>query len=141
MAVTVTNMKVSHQEAVVKVAGTAATGTIDISTLLSGNQALTVAGTPKVSIVGYMVSTLSGATITITRNSVNIVTIPGGVNDVVRFNENGFVDNIEEASDIEVAIAGAEAQIYLILRKTDGFSTTAESATYGAYDDIAAVGS
>ena len=141
MAVTVTNMKVSHKEAIVKVAGTAATGTIDISTLLSDNQALTAGGTPKVALVGYYVSTLSGASVTITRNSVNIATIPGGINDYVQFNMNGFVDAIEDDADIDVAIAGAEAQIYLILRKTDGFSTTHEPAYFGAYDDITAVGS
>ena len=141
MAVTVTNMKVSHKEAIVKVAGTAATGTIDISTLLSDNQALTDGGTPKVALVGYYVSTMPSASVTVTRNSVNIATIPGGVNDYVQFNMNGFVDAIEDDADIEVAIAGAEAQIYLILRKTDGFSSTHEPAYYGAYDDITAVGS
>ena len=141
MAVTVTNMKVSHKEAIVKVAGTAATGTIDISTLLSDNQALTVDGTPKVSIVGFHINALSGATVTVTRNSVNVITIAGPNVDTVQYNNMGFVDNIEEDQDIAVAIAGAEAQIYLILRKTDGFSSTHEPAYFGAYDDITAVGS
>ena len=140
MAVTVTNLKVTHQEAIVKVAGTAATGTIDISTLLPATgQVLTPAGTPKVSITGYHVVTMPSASITVTRNGVNILTIPGGVNDFFQFNQLGFVDNIEDDQDIEVAVAGAEAQIYLILRKTEGFSTTIQPATYGAHDDETAL--
>ena len=141
MAVTATTLKNTHQEAVIKVAGTAASSTIDISALLATGQALAVGGTPTVALVGYHVTSLSGATVTISRNSVNIATIPGGINDYVRFNENGFVDNIEEDQDITVTIAGAEAQIYLILRKTGGYATKIEPATFGAYDDETAVGS
>jgi hypothetical protein len=141
MAVTVTVLKNSHKDAIVKVSGTSATGTIDISTLLSDNQALTVGGTPTVSITGFHVNALSGATVTVTRNSVDILNIPGPNIDTVQFNQYGFVDNIEDDQDIAVAIAGAAAQIYLFLRKTDGFSSTHEPAYFGAYDDITAVGS
>lgn len=141
MAVTVTTLKNTHQEAVVKVAGTAATGTIDISTLLATGQALEVGGTPTVSLIGYHVNALSGATITVSRNSVNVATIPGPNVDTVQFNNMGFVDNVEDDQDISVAIAGAEAQIYLILRKTGGYATKIEPATFGAHDDETAVGS
>ena len=142
MAVVATVLRNTHQETIVKVAGTAATAPIDISAaIIAPGQALTSGGTPKVSIVGYVVSTLAGATVTVTRNGVNVITVPGGVNDVVRFNENGFMDNIQEDQNIDVTIAGAEAQIYLILRKTAGYSTKIEPATFGAYDDETAVGS
>ena len=141
MAVVATTLKNTHQEAVVKVAGTAASASIDISALLAQGQALAAGGTPTVALVGYHVTTMSGASVTIARNSVNIATIPGGINDYVRFNENGFVDNIEDDQDIDVTIAGAEAQIYLILRKTGGYATMIEPATFGAHDDETAVGS
>jgi len=141
MAVTVTILKNTHQEAVVKVAGTAATGIIDISTLVSTGQALEAGGTPTVSLIGYHVNALTSASITVSRDSVKIATIPGPNVDTVQFNNMGFVDNIEDDQDISVAIAGAEAQIYLILRKTGGYATKIEPATFGAHDDETAVGS
>jgi hypothetical protein len=54
---------------------------------------------------------------------------------------SGFVDNIENASDITVTIAGAEAQCYLVLRKVSGYATKVETAVFGAYDDQTQVGS
>ena len=141
MAVTVTTLKNSHKEAIVKVSGTAATGTIDISTLLADNQLLESGGTPTVAITGFHVNALSGATITVNRNSVPILNIPGPNIDTVQFNQYGFVDNIEDDQDIDVVIAGGAADLYLFLRKTGGYASTHEPAYYGAYDDITAVGS
>jgi hypothetical protein len=53
---------------------------------------------------------------------------------------SGFVDNVENTSDIVVTIAGAEAQCYLTVRKASGYATKVEPATYGAYDDETRVG-
>jgi hypothetical protein len=141
MAVTVTNLKNAQKDAIVKVSGTAATGTIDISALLADNQVLESGGTPKVTITGFHVNALSGATVTVTRNSVDILNIPGPNVDTVQFNQHGFVDNIEDDQDIEVTIAGAAANIYLFLRKTEGYKPTHEPAYYGAYDDPTQAGS
>ena len=139
MAVTKTVLKLHQQEAVVKVAGTAASATIDLDVdLLPSSQTV---GTPEVSIVGYHINAMSGATVTVTRNSVNVLTIPGPNVDTVQFNNMGFSDDIENDQDISVTIAGAEAQLYLILRKTAGYNNKIETATYGAHDDEAAVGS
>jgi hypothetical protein len=141
MAVTKTILKNTNQESVVKVAGTAAASTIDLSVdLLAGSQALDGA-TQRVNIAGVQWVGLANATITITRNSVNILTLPGGGADYIEFAAgSGFVDNIENASDIVVTIAGAEAQCYLTLRKVSGYATKVENATYGAYDDETRVG-
>jgi hypothetical protein len=141
MAVVKTVLKNTNQESVVKVAGTAAAATIDLSVdLLAGAQALDGA-TQRVNIAGVQWVGLPDATITITRNSVNILTLPGGGADYIEFAAgSGFVDNIENASDIVVTIAGAEAQCYLVLRKVSGYATKVETAVYGAYDDETRVG-
>lgn len=141
MPVAKTVLKNTNQESVVKVAGTAASTTIDLQTdLLSNSQALDGA-TQTVNIVGCQWVGLADASITITRNSVNILTLPGGGADYIEFAAgNGFVDNIQNTSDIVVTIAGAEAQVYLILRKTGGYATKVETATYGSYDDETRIG-
>jgi hypothetical protein len=140
MAVAKTILKNTNQESVVKVAGTAASATITLSTdLVASTQDVTSPPTPVVNIVGVQWVGLSGSTITITRNSVNILTLPGGGADYIEFGA-GFVDSIQNASDIVVTIAGAEAQCYLILRKVSGYYTKVETAVYGAYDDETRVG-
>jgi hypothetical protein len=142
MAVTKTILKNTNQESVVKIAGTAASATITLSTdLIASTQAVTSPPTSRVNIAGVQWVGLPGATITITRNSVNILTLPGGGADYIEFAAgSGFVDNIENASDIVVTIAGAEAQCYLTLRKVSGYTTKVETAVYGAYDDETQVG-
>jgi hypothetical protein len=141
MAVAKTILKNTNQESVVKIAGTAASATIDLSVdLLASQQALDGA-TQRVNIAGVQWVGLPEATITIARNSVNILTLPGGGADYIEFAAgSGFVDNIENASDIVVTIAGAEAQCYLVLRKVSGYATKVETAVYGAYDDETRVG-
>lgn len=142
MAVVKTILKNTNQESVVKVAGTAAAATIDLSVdLLAGTQALD-GDTQRVNIAGVQWVGLPEATITITRNSVNILTLPGGGADYIEFAAgSGYVDNIENASDIVVTIAGAEAQCYITLRKASGYASKVETAVYGAYDNESAVGS
>jgi hypothetical protein len=142
MPVTKTILKNTNNETIVKVAGTAAAATIDLQTdCLATTQALSGA-TQTVNIAGVQWVGLPNSTITITRNSVNILTLPGGGADYLEFAAgNGFVDNIEATNDIEVTVAGAEAQCYLILRKAGGYATKVETAVFGAYDDETAVGS
>jgi hypothetical protein len=142
MAVVKTILKNTAQEAVVKIAGTAAAATIDLQTdILTASQALDGA-TQTVNIAGVQWVGLPEATITITRNSVNILTLPGGGADYLEFAAgNGFVDTIENTSDVVVTIAGAEAQCYLILRKVSGYASKIETAQFGAHDDESVVGS
>ncbi len=142
MAVTKTILKNTNNETVVKIAGTADGATIDLQTdLVSSTQAVSGA-TQTVTIAGVQWVGLPNSTIIITRNSVNVLTLPGGGADYMEFAAgSGFVDNIEATSDIVVNIAGAEAQCYLILRKTGGYASKVETAVFGAYDDQTAVGS
>ena len=140
MAVTTTVLKNTNQEAIVKVAGTAAAGTIDLqTTILAATQALDGA-TQTVNIVSVSFTGLTGSTITITRDTTNILTMYAEGSDTLDFAGMGFVDTIENTKDIVVTIAGAEAQCYLTLRKVSGYATKVENATYGAYDDPTRVG-
>jgi hypothetical protein len=141
MAVTKTILKNTNQETIVKVAGTAASATIDLQTdCLAAAQALDGA-TQTVNIVGFQFTGLASSTITIARNGTNITTLSSEGHDSIEFAAgNGFSDTIENTSDIVVSIAGAEAQIYLTLRKVGGYATKVENATYGAYDDPTRVG-
>ena len=141
MAVAKTILKKTHQEACVKVAGTAASATIDLQTdILLSSQALDGA-TQTVNIVGVSWTGAVGSTITVARNGVTILTLAGEAAAEFDFNACGYVDSVENTSDIVVTIAGAEAQVYLVLRKVGGYASKIETATFGAHDDETAVGS
>jgi hypothetical protein len=142
MAVVKTVLKKTHQEAVVKVAGTAAASTISLtSDLLPSSQALTSGGTPAVNIIGLHWSGAATSTITIVRGGVTVLAIAADNANNFDFEGLGFVDTVGNTSDIVVTIAGAEAAVYLQLRKIDGYSSKVESAQFGALDDVTAVGS
>lgn len=142
MAVTKTILKNTNQETIIKVSGTAAAATINLATdLLAATQALS-GDTQTVNIAAVQWVGLSGAAITVTRNSINVLTLPGGGADYLEFAAgSGFVESTENTSDITVTIAGAEAQCYIVLRKAGGFATKVETAVFGAYDDQTQVGS
>ena len=142
MAVIKTILKKTAQEAVVKVAGTAGSATISLANdLLPASQALTVGGTPTVNIVGAHWTGALNSTITVVRNSIATLTIPADQPTQFDFEGSGFVDTTNNTSDIVVTIGGAEAQVYLILRKVDGYSSKVETAQFGAYDNESVVGS
>ena len=140
MAVTKTVLKKTHQEAIVKVGGTAGSAVIDISAdLLSHNQQLS--GDPVlVDIVGAEVSGLLTSAITITRNSVPILAFAGENNGNFDFEGGGFRDTIQHDQNITVTISGAEGHIYLKLRKVGGFASTVETGAFGSYDNLSQVG-
>ena len=142
MAVTKTILKNTNQETIIKVSGTAAAATINLATdILAATQALAGA-TQTVNIAAVQWVGLSGSSITVTRNSVNVLTLPGGGADYLEFAAgSGFVESTENTSNITVTIAGAEAQCYIVLRKAGGFATKVETAVFGAYDDQTQVGS
>ena len=141
MAVTKTVLKKTQQEAIVKVSGTSGSATINISTeLLSHNQALS-GDTVRVDIVGCSVTGLLGSAITVVRNSVPVLAFAGENSAIFDLEGQGFRDNIENNQNIVVNIAGAEAHIYLTLRKVAGFNATVETGAFGSYDDLTQVGS
>ena len=141
MAVRKVILKNTNQEAVVKVAGTAGSTTIDLSTDLVAGTQVASGDVQTVNIVGIRWVGLSGSSVTVTRNSVNILTLPGDAPNGLGMAEGiGYVDTEHNTHDIIVAIAGAEAQCYITLRKIGGYATKVETVVFGAYDDETRVG-
>lgn len=142
MAVTKTILKNTNNETIVKIAGTAASATITLNSDCVASTQATSGATQTVNIVGFQFTGLASSTITIARNGTNITTVSAEGHDDVEFAAGmGFSDTIQNTSDIVVTIAGAEAQLYLTLRKVSGYASKVETAVYGAYDDQTAVGS
>lgn len=140
MAVVKTILKKTHQEAVVKVAGTAAAGTVALATdLLPTGQALD-GGTQTVNIVSISWSGSAEGVITVTRNSVVIMTLTSS--GQLDFTGQAMIpDTIENTSDIVVTISGGQAECWMRLRKVGGYKTTVEPEQFGIYDNPAVVGS
>jgi hypothetical protein len=141
MAVVKTVLKNTNQEAVVKVAGTAAAATIDLSVdLLAASQALDGA-TQTVNIAGLVWTGAIGGVITITRNSVVIASLQSNAAGALDFTGQMMIpETIENTSDVVVTISGAQAECWIRLRKVGGYATKVEYATYGSYDDETRVG-
>jgi hypothetical protein len=142
MAVVKTVLKNTNQESVVKVAGTAAAATITLATdLLASTQALD-GETQTANIVGVTWTGGTNGIISIARNSVVVMTLQANAAGSLEFGgQNMIPDTIGSTSDIVVTISGAQAECWLRLRKVSGYATKVETATYGAYDDVTAVGS
>lgn len=137
MAVATTILKKTQTEAIVKVAGTAAAGTIDLDVdLVASTESAGTAGTQLVNISAVQWTGAAGGVITITRNSVVIMTLQANASG--NFDMTGqemIPDSVENDSDIVVTISGAQAECWLRLRKVAGYNTKIQPEQYGIYDD------
>jgi hypothetical protein len=141
MALNVTYLKKTINEVVVKLEGSADNSTLAFADLVGDRDALTAGGTPKVNIVGITATGLLNSQATITRNSVVVASISPQFAPNLNLKAENISDSVQNDKTINVAISGAAAQVYLTLRKVDGYSPTSELALRGAYDNEAAVGS
>lgn len=140
MAVTKTIIKNTNLETIVKVSGTAGSATIALATdCLAATQALDGA-TQTVDIVACQVTGLLTSAITIVRNSTPVLAFAGENSAIFDYEGQGFRENVQNTKDLVVTIAGAEAHIYITLRKIGGYATKVENEVYGAYDDVTRVG-
>lgn len=133
-----TIIKQTHTVAVVKCAGVTLNDTITLNTDL--RMSTQIGGTPRVQITQVIWANSPGANdlLTITRGGTTILVLYQ--NGEMDFGGNGgFVDNINETSDIVVTSVGT-AQVYLTLRK-QGYVSTVEPETFGPNDNPAVVGS
>lgn len=142
MAVTKTILKLTERDAVVKVAGGVGAATVDLQTdLKRANEILENGKTQKVSIIGVQWTGTADAVITITRNAVVIMTLNCGAAGALEMNGQMMVpDNIEEASDIVVSTTGTAAELWVRLRKEDGYLSAIEPSVFGQYDNPNVVG-
>lgn len=134
-------VKNTHQEAVVKVYGAAGVSeTIDLQTLLAAGQALDGA-TQTVSIIGVTWTGATDGIVTVSRNSVAVMTLQANAAGMLYFDGQTMPpDTVNATHDIVVAISGAACECWLKVRKTGGYKTMIEDAAYGAYDDPTRVG-
>jgi len=140
MAVTKTIIKNTNQETIIKIGGTAASATISLATdCLASTQALDGA-TQTADIVTCQVTGLLTSAVTIVRNAVPVLAFAPENSGLFDFEGQGHRDSTENTSNLVVTISGAEAHIYITLRKIGGYKTKVETATYGAYDDESRVG-
>lgn len=141
MAVTKTIIKNTNQETIIKISGTAASATISLATdCLAATQALDGA-TQTVDIVSAQVTGLLNSGITVVRNAVPVLAFAPENSGSFNYEGNGYRDTVENTKDIVVTVSGAEAHIYLTLRKVGGYATKVETAQFGSYDNKTVVGS
>lgn len=142
MSLTVSIIKLTETDAVVRVAGAAGSATIDLQTdLLASTQALD-GSTQRVTITGIRWTGELSNLLTVTRNGVRILTLPTEVSDTINFDGQELPpENTESTSDIVVAQTGSgQVEMYIKLRKVSGYKSKVENTVYGAYDDPTRIG-
>ena len=139
---TFTTVKNTNQETVIHFTSSAAeSGTVTIANLTASTQARN-SDNPKVDIVKFMCTGELGSKITIARNSKLIIATAPENDMNVEFNALGIPVNNDDTFDIVVTNGAAkDVTGWLVLRKLAGWSTKVEPATFGSYDNPAAVGS
>lgn len=133
-----TILRKTPQKVAVKVEGTNGTSTITLATdLLHGTEV--VVGTPAVNILGMHWTGAPDGVATIVRNDKRIATLAGGSAGEILFSDSEFVENIENTSDIVITTTN-QMEVWLLLRKQDGYSSKIETAEFSVYDNVNAVG-
>ena len=126
MATVKTIFKKTYGEALVKVAGTLGTETINLATdLLATNDSLLSGGTPTVNIAAVQWTGASTGLISITRNGVIVMTLNSGASGFLDFGGQIIPpDSTENTSNIVVTISGGQAECWIRLRKVSGYKNT-----------------
>lgn len=142
MAVTKTVLKASEAEAVVKITGT----TGDSATISLAEDILAATqeagnGDQTVFITGMQWTGSVAGVATITRNNVVVSTLNAGASGALDMSGQMMIpDSTEATEDIVVTITGGQTEVWLRLKKVDGYKTTVEYGKYGSYDDETIVG-
>jgi hypothetical protein len=142
MAMTITTLKNTNQETVIHFASSLAeSGTITIANLAASSQARN-SDTPAVNIVKWQITGELASKVSVVRNSKNVITCAPENAPYAELNAWGIPLTNDNTSDIVITNGAAkEVTGILVLRKVAGWSTKVEHATFGAYDNPAAVGS
>jgi len=143
-------LKLTHQEAVIKVWGDAeTTETIDISDLAASGQELIPEGTPVVNIISATWSGENETVIAVERDILiedtptptNVMTLPATGSSTLYFDGQTLPpETTGNNTDISVEISGGKGELWLKLRKVDGYRTTIEPEQFGPYDDPTVAG-
>lgn len=135
-----TILRKTPQKVGVKVAGGAGTDTIALATDLLHTTEV-VDGTPTVNILSLHWTGAAAGVATITRNGTIIATLAGATAGELLFNDAEFVENVNNTSDIVVTITGGQMEVWMLLRKADGYTSKIETTQFGSYDNESVVGS
>ena len=116
MAFASSNLKLTQVQAVVRVSGTGGdSGTIDLDVDLLKNSE--TASTPAVNITKVHWFCDKNASVTISRNGVDIMHVHG----TDHTDWYGFSENTENTSDIDVSISNGDAVVIIELSKVGGY--------------------
>ena len=142
MAMTITTLKNTNQETVIHFASSLAeSGTITIANLTASTQARN-SDTPAVNIVKWQITGELASKVNVVRNSKNVIVAAPENAPYAELNAWGIPLTNDNTFDIVITNGAAkEVTGILVLRKTAGWSTKVEHATFGAYDNPAVVGS
>ena len=147
-----TILKKTHQEAIVKIAGTGVTEVISLTTdLLPATQVLGATGSQTVTITGVTWTGNTDGIITIRRGGIGglgatgiVMTLQANAAGQLDFSGQAMIPDTSgstSSDDIEVAITGAQAECWLKLRKVRGYTTTVEPEQFGSHDNPTVAGS
>jgi len=118
MAVVVDVLKLTQTQGVVAVRGDDATGTIVLATTLK--KASETQSSPKANIRGIQWTLANSTAATVQRNSVVLYRLT----ESGSLDFNGFSDADENASDVEVVLAGGDGGTVIVnLAKVDGYGS------------------
>tara|TARA_S200000501_G_scaffold67316_2_gene58776 strand:- start:5232 stop:5621 length:390 start_codon:yes stop_codon:yes gene_type:complete len=118
MAVVVDVLKLTQTQGVVAVRGDDATGTIALATTLK--KSTETQSSPKANIRGIQWTLANSTAATVQRNSVVLYRLT----ESGSLDFNGFSDADENASDVEVVLAGGNGGTVIVnLAKVDGYGS------------------
>lgn len=129
-------LRLTNQEAIVKIDGDVGSATIDLDVDLK-LETEEIVGSPAVNIVVMQVSGKTGSTLSVARNSVNLWDLQAGSAECIDLlNIGGASDNTFNTSDIVVTSSGAEGQLILKLRKLSGYKTLIRTEQTGNQEPV-----
>ena len=136
-----TTVKNTNQETVIHFTSSAIEdGIITIADLTAATQARN-SDAPVVNIVKWSVTGELGSKVTIKRNNAIVIACAPENAPYMEANSWGIPINNNNTYDIVVTNGVAkDVSGFLVLRKTAGWSTKVETATYSIYDNVNAVG-
>ena len=136
------------RSAIVKVSGSSTTPmVIDIAAdILAQKQIVPSGATPTANIIGFQWAGEPGAIYKIERNGVRVASLLADNGNFMDFVELFPPENTANTSNITVTIQKADnsavqGEVWLRIRKVSGYTSKIETAQFGIYDDLNAVGS
>lgn len=134
MAVIKTILKLTNTEAIIKIAGTAASETItlDVDMLMAADEKLiTIANgysanvARKVNLAAVVCTGAPNGIATIVRNGVTLYTVQSSTMQMLDLQGDPFIpDWTQNDQSIVVTISGAQTEVLLYLKKVQGYRST-----------------